>query len=70
MKIKSIIPATILIALFVGCTSVGVFAKNWVGNTDANFNTAANWSPAAVPASTAALVFTNAGSSGTTLTYN
>lgn len=71
MKSFLLLRAALFTALCAGlATSQPAAAKNWVGNTDANFNTAANWSPAAVPVSTDALVFTNAGSAGTTLTDN
>ncbi|MEI6647463.1 MAG: autotransporter-associated beta strand repeat-containing protein, partial [bacterium] len=41
----------------------------WLGNTDANWNTAANWTNG-IPTSTKAVFFDSAGSSGTTLSNN
>ena len=42
----------------------------WVGNTDTNWNTAANWDTVAVPANGDSLVFGTAGSLGATLNNN
>jgi autotransporter-associated beta strand protein len=41
--------------------------NTWLGNTSANWNTAANWSGGAVPGTNDFLVFTNAGSAGASL---
>ena len=50
------------------CFSAGAqaAAKSWLGNTDANFNTAANWTTATFNSGDS-MTFTNAGSSGATL---
>jgi fibronectin-binding autotransporter adhesin len=42
-------------------------ADTWVGNTDANWSTPANWSPANAPVAGDSLIFTNAGTSGASL---
>src|SRR4051812_25550768 len=42
----------------------------WIGNTDATFNTAANWSPTKPAASGDFLIFNGAGSAGAVLSAN
>lgn len=52
-------------------TSLAAASTNtWLGNTDANWSTAANWSPGATPANGDSLVFGAAGSAGTSLNNN
>jgi hypothetical protein len=71
---RSIAPTSLILAisLFFSATQIvlGQAATDtWVGNTDTNFGTAANWTPGAVsPGNT--LLFGNAGSSGSSLFNN
>ena len=58
----------------IGCWLFLAFACNcpaaavtWLGNSNTNWNTAANWSGANVPAANDTLVFTNAGTAGANL---
>lgn len=52
----------------VSSTQVHGAVKTWVGNTNATFSTAANWSASGTPVTGDSFVFGAAGSSGTTLT--
>ena len=50
------------------CSASSLLAQDtWVGNTDANWSTAANWSPASAPVAGDSLIFTNAGTGGASL---
>ena len=65
-------PLSWLAALLLMSSAGGMMAAtlNWVGNTDANLGTAANWSPAQAPAAGDVLVFEVEGTSGSALVNN
>ena len=62
---------TVFAVIIVLCGNLFADEKTWVGNTDANWQTAGNWYGGVAPATSGdSLVFGAAGSSGTTLTNN
>lgn len=58
---------TFLALLFLLPAGCLLAQDTWVGNTDANWSTPANWSPANAPVGGDFLVFTNAGTGGASL---
>lgn len=70
------IRATVILVIGLGLPSVTASAAGtdtWVGNSDANWNTAANWTTSGgstPPASGDSLVFGAAGSAGASLNNN
>lgn len=61
-------PLKTLVAVSLLTSATGLLAQDqWVGNTDANWNTALNWSPANAPVAGDTLIFGSAGSSGSSL---
>ncbi len=70
MKTRSWPFISALLAAALATLSAAAATNTWVGNTDANWNTAANWSPSATPANGDSLVFGASGSAGTTLNNN
>jgi len=59
-----------LLAAALATVSAHAVTDTWVGNTDANLGTAANWTTAAAPANGDSLVFGAAGSAGSSLNNN
>jgi fibronectin-binding autotransporter adhesin len=73
---SSFLPAHIALSLGLAVAGLSthsaqaVVTDTWVGNTDANWNTAANWDTTVVPTTGDSLVFGAAGSQGATLNNN
>jgi len=68
LKSSRLAPATAAAALSLALTSLASAATlNWLGNTDANFNTGANWDLTNPPANGDSIFFSAAGSSGALL---